>query len=291
MAASRPRVHSIFKVKANGRTRLIVFDTQDLWLGRSPENDIAVDDPEMSRKHAVFRRTPQGVRVEDQGTSNGTGVNGEAVAHAQLKHGDVIQVGEVEITYAETAKNPASLGGAVEYASQLKSFASPLAGTAGATGGEATILGVLETPGGDTDDEPFEVRPAGEFDFGLLDQPAPKSAPRNLDAELADLGSDPGADLDFAFDTAPPRKAPPAAAAPTAAAPQRRAASARQAAPAPSEAWVLEDAPEGAAPGPLAITLEIEGLEGELRRNVEALVGKVLRVPGLRIRVKGRDLG
>src|SRR5437867_13410782 len=106
MAASAPRTNAILKVKAAGRARLIVFDTQDLTLGRSNENDLSVDDPEMSRRHAVFKRSREGCSVEDQGTSNGTLVNGQTVARAVLKHGDVVQIGAVEITYAETTRAP-----------------------------------------------------------------------------------------------------------------------------------------------------------------------------------------
>src|SRR5258705_8173959 len=113
-ATAAPRTHAILKIKAAGRTRLIVFDTQDLSLGRANENDISVDDPEMSRKHAVFKRTREGCTVEDVGTSNGTAVNGATASRAVLKHGDVVRIGEVEITYAETTRAPTSLG-AVEY--------------------------------------------------------------------------------------------------------------------------------------------------------------------------------
>src|SRR5262249_13067262 len=156
-----PRSHAILKIKAAGRTRLVVFDTQDLTLGRDPKNDIAVDDPEMSRRHAVFKRSREGTVVEDMGTSNGTAVNGQASARAPLKHGDVVRIGQVEITYAETTRAPSSLGPSVEYASQIKSFGTPMARVQG--GGEATILGLADAPAS-TDDE-FQVGPAGEFDF------------------------------------------------------------------------------------------------------------------------------
>jgi predicted component of type VI protein secretion system len=286
MAGAKQRAHSVFKVKAEGRTRLVVFDTQDLSLGRSAECDLALDDPEMSRKHAIFRRTPEGCRVEDQGTSNGTGVNGEPVAYADLEHGDVIRIGEVEISYAETTRNPASLGSKVEYASQLKSFHSPLAGQQ--ADGEATILGVIDGLGSDFD-EPFEVRPAGEFDFGLHDEPAGEPA-RDLDAELADLGADLELDLDLGESTtaaAPTRLA----AGPESAAPAKPAPPREQPAPA-EEAWVLDDPiEEPAKTGPLSITLEIDGVEGDLRRQIESWIGKVVQLPGMRVRVKGRDLG
>src|SRR5262245_4884505 len=73
-ATAAARTQAILKLKIAGRTRLIVFDTQDLTLGRATENDISVDDPEMSRRHAVFKRSREGCAVQDLGTSNGTAV-------------------------------------------------------------------------------------------------------------------------------------------------------------------------------------------------------------------------
>jgi predicted component of type VI protein secretion system len=295
-ATAGPRTQAILKMKVPGRTRLIVFDTQDLTLGRSPENDLSVDDPEMSRKHAVFKRSREGCLVEDMGTSNGTVVNGQAVARAVLKHGDVVKIGEVEITYAETTRAAASLGATVEYASQLKAFGTPLARASG--DGEATILGMMDAPA-ESDDEDFEVRPAGDFDFDLHGANAGKPAPRDLDAEVGDLDLDDSFAFGDAKTQAPARAPkPPArpAAAPRAPAPARPAPAP---APAPArssarnEVWELESEPDKSSPaaGPLAVTLEIDGLPAELRRALEGLFGKVIELPNMRVRIKGRDLG
>jgi len=265
-ATGAPRAHAIFKVKAGGRTRLIVFDTQDLTLGRAPENDLSFDEPEMSRRHAVFKRSREGCVVEDMGTSNGTGVNGQSVGRAVLKHGDVVRVGEVEISYAETTRSPSSLGSAVEYASQLKAFGTPMARVRG--DGDATILGLVDPVGG-TEDEDFEVLPAGDFDFGLQESSPAGRATRDLDPEVENLDLNPVDDFSFGEEAPPP-------------APARTA---------PSAVWELEEAPARSESGRIALTLEIDGLEGELRRWIEGLAGKVLELPNLRLRIKSRDLG
>ncbi|MEM7412644.1 MAG: FHA domain-containing protein [Myxococcota bacterium] len=253
MAEQPERKHAIFKVKAEGKTRLVVFDTQDLSLGRAPENDLAIDDIEMSRKHALFVREAQETRVRDLGTSNGTEVNGTTVPEAALQHGDTIRIGEVEITYAETARNPATLGTALEYASQLKGFSNPMAGG----DGEATMLGL----GGGGEGEDLDIRPAGDFEYDLHDMSAPGDAPRDLDADLASLGDS----LEFDGPAAQP---------------------------AADEVWDLDDdVPAKPAPtGTTTLTLEIDGLDGDLRRVVEGLAGKVLSLPQLRIRIKSDDL-
>jgi predicted component of type VI protein secretion system len=279
MATAAPRTNAILKIKAAGKTRLIVFDTQDLSLGRANENDISVDDAEMSRKHAVFKRSREGCAVEDMGTSNGTAVNGQVVQRAVLKHGDVVKIGEVEITYAETTRAPNSLGASVEYASQLKAFGTPMARVKG--DGEATILGMLDAPTTDDEDE-FEVRPAGEFDFDLNSGKRVPAA-RDLDAEVASLDLD--SDFEFGSEAtrAPARPAKPAPKPAAAVAPARSAS---------QDVWELDEAPANSKPaaGPLAISLEIDGLTGDLRRAVEALLGKTIELPSLRVKIKGRDL-
>jgi predicted component of type VI protein secretion system len=272
MAATGARTHAVLKVKARGRARIIVFDTQDLSVGRAPENDLSFDDPEMSRRHAVFRRSREGCTVEDMGTSNGTAVNGSTVERSALAHGDVVRIGEVEITYAETAKNPSSLGAPVEYASQLKSFGSPLGKQR--ADGDATILG-LGPPVAGADDEDFEVLPAGNFDVDLQQMRASARAARDLDREMASLDADSDSLDDFDFAEAP-------AAVPAAPRPQPQPAG-------EPKVWELEELPDAPEPGRVALTLEIEGLAGELLRAVRGLEGKVLELPRLRVRIKGSD--
>src|SRR3954467_8908021 len=49
---------------------------RDIVIGRT-EGDIQVDDQEVSRRHAVIRPVPDGVEVEDLGSSNGTFLDGK----------------------------------------------------------------------------------------------------------------------------------------------------------------------------------------------------------------------
>lgn len=64
-----------------------------LLIGRGPECDIVVPDRQISRQHARISRTPDGVRVEDLGSKNGTHVNGVRIeSSTTLQDGDVVQV-------------------------------------------------------------------------------------------------------------------------------------------------------------------------------------------------------
>jgi class 3 adenylate cyclase len=56
--------------------------------------DLQIDDPSVSRRHALFRPSDGVLDVEDLGSSNGTRVNGERItAVTRLQPGDVVEIG------------------------------------------------------------------------------------------------------------------------------------------------------------------------------------------------------
>ncbi len=68
-------------------------------LGRDPSCDVALpDDHTASRRHARIA-TNGGVVIHDEGSSNGTFVNGEKVTEREIKPGDDIQVGSTRFRY------------------------------------------------------------------------------------------------------------------------------------------------------------------------------------------------
>jgi pSer/pThr/pTyr-binding forkhead associated (FHA) protein len=67
----------------------------ELTIGRQ-DADLLVDDPQVSRRHAVVRAIDGELQVEDLGSANGTFVNGARVDGPQpLCHGDEIGIGTV----------------------------------------------------------------------------------------------------------------------------------------------------------------------------------------------------
>ena len=69
-------------------------------LGRHLENDIVLNDTNVSRKHAEFVCAAGEVVVRDLGSTNGTKVNGVTVTGEQLlQHGDVINFGTAQVTF------------------------------------------------------------------------------------------------------------------------------------------------------------------------------------------------
>ncbi len=55
------------------------FISNRVTIGRTPDNDIALEDAQVSRYHAVLRREGNEVILQDLGSTNGTLVNGERI--------------------------------------------------------------------------------------------------------------------------------------------------------------------------------------------------------------------
>lgn len=64
-------------------------------LGRSPDNDIILDDTYASQKHARIYPRGGSIFVEDLGSTNGTYVNGRKISYPlELRVGDRIKIGK-----------------------------------------------------------------------------------------------------------------------------------------------------------------------------------------------------
>lgn len=75
------------------------LDRPTLSVGRDPENDIFLNDMTVSRAHAVLTVSDAGVTVKDAGSLNGTYVNGVCVDSADLRNGDVLQIGTFQMAF------------------------------------------------------------------------------------------------------------------------------------------------------------------------------------------------
>ena len=75
-------------------------------VGRDPQCEVSHADPRLSRRHAEFRVTPDGVVVRDLGSRNGTHVNGVLVEEVVLAPGDVVQIADLTIRFEDDAAAP-----------------------------------------------------------------------------------------------------------------------------------------------------------------------------------------
>jgi FHA domain len=68
-------------------------------VGRTPENDIQIDESAVSRNHAVLLADDNQCVIEDLNSTNGVKVNGRRVDRKLLHDGDTIIIGTAELTY------------------------------------------------------------------------------------------------------------------------------------------------------------------------------------------------
>ncbi|HEY7812389.1 MAG TPA: FHA domain-containing protein, partial [Nakamurella sp.] len=86
----------VVKRGPNAGSRFLL-DRDKITAGRHPESDIFLDDVTVSRRHAEFRRTPEGYEVADIGSLNGTYVNREPIEVSPLTNGDEVQIGKFRL--------------------------------------------------------------------------------------------------------------------------------------------------------------------------------------------------
>jgi pSer/pThr/pTyr-binding forkhead associated (FHA) protein len=79
---------------------LILVDT--LIVGRDPSCDITdTNDPLLSRRHAAFTADTRDAIVRDLDSRNGILVNGAKTKQSRLNHGDVVQIGHLQVKYVD----------------------------------------------------------------------------------------------------------------------------------------------------------------------------------------------
>lgn len=82
---------------------------QEIYIGRSQYNQLALPDPLVSASHAVISPTPNGHLLRDLNSSNGTYVNGQRIQQLILQANVVIQLGSTQLQYTGRELIPASL--------------------------------------------------------------------------------------------------------------------------------------------------------------------------------------
>ncbi len=106
----RPRLDGI----ASQEFHLVLLNTEAkgqsfpvgklLKIGKAPENDIVLDHPTVSRNHAVLSRQGEQFLVQDQGSTNGTFIDGAQIREGYLKPGAMLEVGDVQLRFQPSIK-------------------------------------------------------------------------------------------------------------------------------------------------------------------------------------------
>ncbi|MFW5920355.1 MAG: sigma 54-interacting transcriptional regulator [Polyangiales bacterium] len=76
------------------------FASDTVTVGREADNTLCIPEAAVSRYHAKVGKRPDGFWVVDNGSTNGTIVNGERVDAARLEDFDVVRIGDTLFRYA-----------------------------------------------------------------------------------------------------------------------------------------------------------------------------------------------
>jgi Zn-dependent protease with chaperone function len=81
-------------------------------IGRSPSNNIILEDSMVSRQHAQLIVSDNGqIIIKDLGSSNGTFVNGNKISETFLKTGDIVKCGNTFLNWQQYIKEKSPIGG------------------------------------------------------------------------------------------------------------------------------------------------------------------------------------
>ncbi len=110
---------SLFVIQGRDQGTRFELDGATYAIGRIAANSIQLHDTEISREHATLRRVGDSYQLRDQGSSNGTFVNGRRVQEYTLVSGDQVQLGRTLLLYTGvTDRPPVDLSGQVDIVAQ-----------------------------------------------------------------------------------------------------------------------------------------------------------------------------
>jgi pSer/pThr/pTyr-binding forkhead associated (FHA) protein len=85
-------------VFADQRFEAYWLTDKQVAIGSGDDNQLTLNDPSVSPRHARIVATSDGFVIKDNGSHLGTFVNGEPVAQAKVAAGDVVRLGEIKFT-------------------------------------------------------------------------------------------------------------------------------------------------------------------------------------------------
>jgi putative peptide zinc metalloprotease protein len=89
--------------RADDPTTTVALTRPVTTIGRATGNDIVLDDPSVSRRHARIVRRRNGFAIEDMDSFNGTTVGGRTIHgdRAPLPDATTIYIGDIELSFAQ----------------------------------------------------------------------------------------------------------------------------------------------------------------------------------------------
>lgn len=84
------------------------LDREQTTLGRSKDNTIVIEHATVSGHHCAVVRTPEGYRLRDLESTNGTRLNAKDVEDEPLHGKDLFQVGSIEFMFDDGSEGSAA---------------------------------------------------------------------------------------------------------------------------------------------------------------------------------------
>jgi len=87
--------------------KIYPLEAPEIIIGRDASNGVAINDAEISRKHAKLSLHGSAYVIQDLGSTNGSFVNGQRITGTQvLNPGDTVSFGENIVLMYEAAQDP-----------------------------------------------------------------------------------------------------------------------------------------------------------------------------------------
>ena len=116
--ALRLQKYKLLIVNGAEQGREAVIDKEVFTIGAGRQNDLILQDPAISRRHCEIQILPEGFRIRDLSSTNGTILHGVRICDAFLDEGTEFQVGTTKIVFCPLLES-------VDYPlSRLESFGS-----------------------------------------------------------------------------------------------------------------------------------------------------------------------
>lgn len=97
-------------LSTNLKGQAIELEDAEYTIGRTDKCDICVPDPTVSTMHAKLTRNANGTyTLSDEGSTNGTRVNGTQIKSQELGNNDILQIGSAEILFKDSTSQSGQL--------------------------------------------------------------------------------------------------------------------------------------------------------------------------------------
>jgi pSer/pThr/pTyr-binding forkhead associated (FHA) protein len=90
------------------------FDRPQFKIGRTPDNDIVIDNLAVSRLHAVLEEEKGNYYVRDCDSLNGTLLNNQKIGRARLENGDEVCIGKHKIVFRRQGGQAVPVGETIQ---------------------------------------------------------------------------------------------------------------------------------------------------------------------------------